>query len=82
MAIHHLELAKRDNDLINTFSDFSELGSCVLQYCDDNLNLLLVGWRGARVLRAYVDQADTVHMLRHVYFIKKMCTLLKIILKN
>lgn len=39
-------------------------GSCVLQYRDDDLELNLVGWRGTKSLRAYVDQHDTVHMLR------------------
>lgn len=40
-------------------------GSCVLQYRgEDDLELNLVGWRGTKSLRAYVDQHDTVHMLR------------------
>uniref|UniRef100_A0A1Q3EZJ6 tRNA (cytosine(34)-C(5))-methyltransferase n=1 Tax=Culex tarsalis TaxID=7177 RepID=A0A1Q3EZJ6_CULTA len=42
-----------------------EPGSCVLEYRgDDGLDLDLVGWRGTKSLRAYVDQHDTVHMLR------------------
>ncbi|XP_058825989.1 tRNA (cytosine(34)-C(5))-methyltransferase [Topomyia yanbarensis] len=42
-----------------------EPGSCVLQYkAEDGLKMNLVGWRGAKSLRAYVDQHDTVHMLR------------------
>ncbi|XP_055637098.1 tRNA (cytosine(34)-C(5))-methyltransferase [Toxorhynchites rutilus septentrionalis] len=39
-------------------------GSCILEYRGDDLELNLVGWRGTRSLRAYVDQHDTVHMLR------------------
>lgn len=39
-------------------------GSCVLQYHADDLQLDIVGWRGTKSLRAYVDQHDTVHMLR------------------
>uniref|UniRef100_A0A1Q3EYJ8 tRNA (cytosine(34)-C(5))-methyltransferase n=1 Tax=Culex tarsalis TaxID=7177 RepID=A0A1Q3EYJ8_CULTA len=42
-----------------------EPGSYVLEYRgDDGLDLDLVGWRGTKSLRAYVDQHDTVHMLR------------------
>lgn len=39
-------------------------GSCVLQYKEEKLELRLVGWRGTRSLRAYVDVNDSVHMLR------------------
>lgn len=41
-------------------------GSCVLEYKDTekDFDLTLVGWRGTQSLRAYVDQEDTVHMLR------------------
>lgn len=39
-------------------------GSCVLHYEDDNLELHLVGWRGNRTLRAYIDVNDSIHMLR------------------
>lgn len=41
-------------------------GSCVLEYEDKekNFDLTLVGWRGTQSLRAYVDQEDTIHMLR------------------
>lgn len=39
-------------------------GSCVLKYDEDDLQLDIVGWRGTKSLRAYVDQHDTVHMLR------------------
>lgn len=39
-------------------------GSCVLHYKDENLELHLVGWRGNKTLRAYIDVNDSVHMLR------------------
>lgn len=39
-------------------------GSCVLHYSEDELDLYLVGWRGTKSLRAYVDTNDTMHMLR------------------
>lgn len=41
-------------------------GSCVLEYENEEkgFELTLVGWRGTTSLRAYVDQDDTVHMLR------------------
>lgn len=39
-------------------------GSCVLHYKEEKLELHLVGWRGTRSLRAYVDVNDSVHMLR------------------
>lgn len=41
-----------------------DLGSCVMQYKAVDLELNIVGWRGTKSLRAYVDQHDTVHMLR------------------
>lgn len=42
-----------------------EPGSCVLEYRgEDGLEMDMVGWRGTKSLRAYVDQHDTVHMLR------------------
>lgn len=41
-------------------------GSCILEYEDKEtgFELTLVGWRGTASLRGYVDQDDTVHMLR------------------
>ncbi|XP_055694832.1 tRNA (cytosine(34)-C(5))-methyltransferase [Lutzomyia longipalpis] len=39
-------------------------GSCILEYREERLQLSLVGWRGTTSLRAYVDQSETVHMLR------------------
>lgn len=39
-------------------------GSCVLHYKDDKMELHLVGWRGNRTLRAYIDVNDSIHMLR------------------
>uniref|UniRef100_A0A1L8DS14 tRNA (cytosine(34)-C(5))-methyltransferase n=1 Tax=Nyssomyia neivai TaxID=330878 RepID=A0A1L8DS14_9DIPT len=39
-------------------------GSCVLEYREEKLKLNLVGWRGTTSMRAYVDQNETVHMLR------------------
>lgn len=39
-------------------------GSCVLHYKDDSMELHLVGWRGNKTLRAYIDVNDSIHMLR------------------
>lgn len=39
-------------------------GSCVLHYKDDKMELHLVGWRGNKTLRAYIDVNDSIHMLR------------------
>lgn len=41
-------------------------GSCILHYLEKekNLELRLVGWRGNKTLRAYIDVNDSVHMLR------------------
>lgn len=39
-------------------------GSCVLHLKDEKMELHLVGWRGNRTLRAYIDVNDSVHMLR------------------
>ncbi|XP_040154451.1 tRNA (cytosine(34)-C(5))-methyltransferase [Anopheles arabiensis] len=39
-------------------------GSCVLECMVEDVKLATVGWKGAMSLRAYVDQYDTVHMLR------------------
>ncbi|XP_053670235.1 tRNA (cytosine(34)-C(5))-methyltransferase isoform X2 [Anopheles nili] len=39
-------------------------GSCVLECVVDDVKLVSVGWKGAMSLRAYVDQYDTVHLLR------------------
>uniref|UniRef100_T1GLW9 tRNA (cytosine(34)-C(5))-methyltransferase n=1 Tax=Megaselia scalaris TaxID=36166 RepID=T1GLW9_MEGSC len=39
-------------------------GSCVLKYVDELFCLYVVGWRGSSSLRAYVDQNDTIHILR------------------
>lgn len=36
----------------------------MLHYKDENLELHLVGWRGNKTLRAYIDVNDSVHMLR------------------
>ncbi|XP_055544299.1 tRNA (cytosine(34)-C(5))-methyltransferase [Wyeomyia smithii] len=52
------------SDTIQKDAESLEPGSCVLQYKADDLELNVVGWRGAKSLRAYVDQHDTVHMLR------------------
>ncbi|XP_062563812.1 tRNA (cytosine(34)-C(5))-methyltransferase [Armigeres subalbatus] len=56
---------------ISTLSEATQMsvqllgpGSCVLLYDDGELQLNVVGWRGTKSLRAYVDQHDTVHMLR------------------
>lgn len=39
-------------------------GSCVLHYKDNEMELHLVGWRGNRTLRAYIDVNDSIHILR------------------
>lgn len=39
-------------------------GSCVLHYKDEKMELHLVGWRGNKTLRAYIDVNDSIHMLR------------------
>lgn len=39
-------------------------GSSILHYKEEKLQLHLVGWRGTRSLRAYVDVNDSIHMLR------------------
>lgn len=39
-------------------------GSCVLHYKDDKMELHLVGWRGNKTMRAYIDVNDSIHMLR------------------
>lgn len=40
-------------------------GSCLLIYNDESdFELVLVGWRGTKTLRAYTDTNDSVHMLR------------------
>ncbi|XP_059622447.1 tRNA (cytosine(34)-C(5))-methyltransferase-like isoform X2 [Phlebotomus argentipes] len=39
-------------------------GSCALEYREPKLQITLVGWRDTTSLRAYVDQSETVHMLR------------------
>lgn len=40
-------------------------GSCVLVFNDiDGLNLNVIGWKGAKSLRAYIDSHDSVHLLR------------------
>lgn len=39
-------------------------GSCVLHFKNDNMELHLVGWRGNKTMRAYIDVNDSIHMLR------------------
>lgn len=39
-------------------------GSCVFHYKDEKMELRLVGWRGTKTLRAYIDVNDSIHMLR------------------
>lgn len=39
-------------------------GSCVLHYKDEKMELHLVGWRGNKTMRAYIDVNDSIHMLR------------------
>ncbi|XP_053694961.1 tRNA (cytosine(34)-C(5))-methyltransferase-like [Sabethes cyaneus] len=52
------------SDTVQKETEGMEPGCCVLQCRADDLELNVVGWRGAKSLRAYVDQHDTVHMLR------------------
>ncbi|XP_055715572.1 tRNA (cytosine(34)-C(5))-methyltransferase [Phlebotomus papatasi] len=54
------ELSQSTQDRITAVTP----GSCVLEYREEKLQLTLVGWRGTTSLRAYVDQSETVHMLR------------------
>lgn len=42
----------------------SSSGSCVLHFKNEDMELHLVGWRGNKTLRAYIDVNDSVHMLR------------------
>ena len=42
----------------------SSSGSCILHYKDENMELHLVGWRGNKTMRAYIEANDAVHMLR------------------
>jgi tRNA (cytosine34-C5)-methyltransferase len=39
-------------------------GSCILHYKDEKMKLHIVGWRGNKTMRAYIDVNDSVHMLR------------------
>ncbi|KAG5673382.1 hypothetical protein PVAND_003438 [Polypedilum vanderplanki] len=39
-------------------------GSCIIHYKEDDLELRLVGWRGNKTFRAYIDVNDSIHMLR------------------
>ncbi|XP_055374826.1 tRNA (cytosine(34)-C(5))-methyltransferase [Condylostylus longicornis] len=39
-------------------------GSCILKYIDDKFAISLVGWRGTTSLRAYIEQNETIHILR------------------
>ena len=39
-------------------------GSCVVHYKDEKMELHIVGWRGNKTLRCYIDSTDSVHMLR------------------
>lgn len=43
-----------------------EPGSCLIVYNEpeNDFSLKIVGWRGSRTVRAYVDMNDSVHMLR------------------
>lgn len=43
-----------------------EAGSCLLVYRDEvaRFTLHVVGWKGAKSLRAYIDLNDSIHMLR------------------
>lgn len=44
--------------------DELEPGSCLLLYKDSQIMLQVVGWKGAKSLRAYIDLNDSIHMLR------------------
>lgn len=39
-------------------------GSCILEYKEADLSLLAIGWRGSHSLKTYIDNNQTVHLLR------------------
>lgn len=42
-----------------------ESGSCLLVYKDDDgFEITVVGWKGAKTIRAYIDLNDSIHILR------------------
>lgn len=56
---------------LGTLSEFTkkrmeqmESGSCLLQYRDTEITFQVVGWKGAKSLRAYLDLNDSIHLLR------------------
>lgn len=57
----HEELSERAREQMNGMVS----GSCVLVFSDNNgLNLNVVGWKGAKSLRSYIDLHDSLHLLR------------------
>lgn len=71
VLLHHIdpthppELEKLSEATRNRFQEI-ESGSCLLVYNEpeNDFTLNVVGWRGSRTVRAYVDLNDSVHMLR------------------
>uniref|UniRef100_A0AAG5D585 tRNA (cytosine(34)-C(5))-methyltransferase n=1 Tax=Anopheles atroparvus TaxID=41427 RepID=A0AAG5D585_ANOAO len=57
------EIAALSAETQANLKDFDS-GSCILECEVGELKLATVGWKGAVSLRAYVDQHDTVHLLR------------------
>lgn len=56
---------------LETLSEFTkkrmeqmESGSCLLQYRDAEITFQVVGWKGVKSLRAYLDLNDSIHLLR------------------
>ncbi|CAB3363625.1 Hypothetical predicted protein [Cloeon dipterum] len=50
-------------DLYEKLKDF-KMGSCVLEYKDDQLEFHLVGWRGKVSARVYIAKSERIHFLR------------------
>lgn len=62
---HPPELEKMSEPTKNRIQEI-ESGSCLLVYNEQGTDFTLnvVGWRGAKTIRAYVDINDSIHMLR------------------
>lgn len=63
--VHPPELEKMSEPTRNRIAEI-ESGSCLLVYNEpeNDFTLNVVGWRGAKTIRAYVDLNDSIHMLR------------------
>lgn len=70
--IHLLECTSPTNppdmeklsDAIKERMKAMESGSCVLVYTDADWTVNVVGWKGGKSLRAYIDLNDSIHILR------------------